>query len=381
MRVGFFTYGMNQKLTGIGRYAVELTRALKTLEPTLDILLLNPYPSSELAWYKEFETYPVPQLRLMPYAASLGNFTLHQAAKKLNLDILHDPCGIAPFISPGGYKKITTVHDAIPFIYPETQPLLTRLVFQTLIRAAKFTADAVITVSEDAAKDIQHHIGIAPNKLHVTPNGVHPAPTFSEAQCQQTLQQLGISKSYFLYVGALHPRKNLSRVLEAFTPLSKTYSETQLVIVGPPSWGANETLAEILENAKASKRVLFTNYVSDEVLHQLYGGAHALVFPSLYEGFGLPALEAMSHGTPVITSNVSSLPEVVGDAALLVDPKSVDAIREAMARLLTDAALRHSLSVKGKARAAKFTWQETARKTLEIYKTVMAKTTVHDKTF
>ncbi len=370
MRVGFFTYGMKQTLTGIGRYAVELTRALKALEPNLDIVLLNPYPESELGWYKEFETYPVPQLQLMPYAASVGNLILHQTAKKLRLEILHDPCGIAPFVSPGGYKKITTVHDAIPFIYPETQPLLTRLVFQTLIRASKYTADAVITVSEDAAKDLQKHIGIAPNKLHVTANGVHTAPMFSKAQCQQTLQHLGISANYFLYVGALHPRKNLSRVLEAFTALSQ--ADTQLVIVGPPSWGANETLAEILETAKASNRVIFTNYVSDEMLHQLYQSALALVFPSLYEGFGLPALEAMSHGTPVITSNVSSLPEVVGDAALLVDPKDVGAIRAALLRLLEDPALRQSLSIKGKARAATFTWQETARKTLEVYKTLLS---------
>jgi glycosyltransferase involved in cell wall biosynthesis len=366
MRVGFFTYGMKARLTGIGRYTVELTRALKTLDAAVEIILLNPYPDANLEWYQEFETYSVPQLRLMPMAASAGNLLLHQAAKKLKLEILHDPCGIAPFLSGGRYKKMTTVHDAIPIIYPETQPLLTRLVFQTLIRAAKVTADAVFTVSQSAAQDIQKYLGIPAAKLHVTPLGVHLPPSYPKETRKETLSHLKISAPFFLYVGALHPRKNLSRVLKAFTALAP-HTNAQLVIVGPPSWGANQTLAEVLQEAKRGGRVIFTDYVSDETLHQLYEEALCLVFPSLYEGFGLPVLEAMAHGTPVITSTVSSLPEVVGEAGLLVDPNSVEAIKQVMLRVAMDADLRQTLRVKGLARAKTFTWQATAQKTLEVY--------------
>jgi glycosyltransferase involved in cell wall biosynthesis len=172
VRLGVFTYGMNNRWTGIGRYAAELTRTLRRCDPTLDIVLLNPYPDSPHPWYCEFESYPLPQLRLLPATASLGNWTLHRAATELKLDILHDPCGVAPFLTPTRrYKRITTVHDAIPFIYPRSQPLGTRFVFHTLVKAARVTADAVLTVSEAAARDLTTYAGIPEKKLFVTPNG------------------------------------------------------------------------------------------------------------------------------------------------------------------------------------------------------------------
>lgn len=371
MRIGFLTYGMSRELTGIGRYTVELTRALQRLYGDTEIILLNPYPDANLPWYKEFATFPIPQLRLMPAVASLGNVVLHQAALKLKLDILHDPCGVAPFLLPTRrYKRVTTVHDAIPFIYPKTQPLLTRWIFHSLIRAASFTADAVLTVSHSAAEDLQRYAGIPAAKLHVTPPGGPYVAETDAAARRETLNRLRVSRPFFLYVGALHPRKNLSRVLRAFADVQARYVDAQLVIVGPPSWGASQTLAEVLNESKRGDRVIFTGYVSDEALHHLYAEALCLVFPSLYEGFGLPALEAMAHGTPVIGSNVSSLPEVLGDAGLLVDPARTDLIAEAMTRLLTEPTLHRALCERGRNRAKMFTWENTARKTLEVYRSL-----------
>lgn len=374
MRIGFFTYGMNgQRMTGIARYAVELTRALHALDPKLEIILLNPYPDSEHPWYEEFETYPLPQLRLLPFAVSAGNWLLHRASLKLKLDILHDPCGIAPFLMPvRRYKRITTVHDAIPFIYPETQPLLTRLVFQTLVRAAKHTADAVLTVSEASAADLTVHAGIPKEKLVAIPNGVRLPTSLSQETLPNTLRHFGIRQPYFLYVGALHPRKNLIRVLAAFSRLQQLDAMAQLVIVGPPSWGAHETLQQVLAKVQSTDEIIFTGFVSDESLHTLYAGAHALVFPSLYEGFGLPALEAMAHGIPVITSNVSSLPEVTGEAGILVDPLAIEEITNAMRRLLEDESLRQDLSRRSLERAKLFSWAATAQKTLEVYEQLLA---------
>lgn len=370
MKIGFFTYGIyGARMTGIARYTIELTRALKRLEPALEIILLNPYPEDAHPWYQEFETYPLPQLKLLPFAASLGHWQLHRAARDLKLDILHDPCQIAPFLAPRGrYKRITTVHDAIPFIYPNTQPLLTRLVFHTLVRAARHTADAVLTVSQAAARDLEQHVGIPKDHLFVTPNGVAwPAPV-AEPALSAALEKLSLVQPYFLYVGALHPRKNIERVTAAFLELHRVRPEARLAIVGPPSWGAHATLKHVLESAKAAPNITFTGFVTDHDLHALYQGAHALVFPSLYEGFGLPALEAMAHGTPVITSNVSSLPEVVGDAGLLVDPTSTAAITQAMLRLLDDQALRSELSSRSLERARLFSWEHTAQLTLELYR-------------
>lgn len=368
MRVGIFTYGMDTRMTGIARYTVELTRALRRLEPSLEIVLLTPYPDSAHPWYSEFELYPLPTLKRLPLAASAGNWLLHRAALRLDLDILHDPCGIAPFLALGGrYKRVTTVHDAVPYLYPETQPLLTRWVFQTLVRASRITADAICTVSESAAGDLTRYAGIPRAKLFVTPNGA-TAPPLPAATWRGALTQLGVRPPYFLYVGALHPRKNIERVAQAFSMLQAEQVEAQLVIVGPPSWGAQETLRPLLARARTDTSVRLTGYVSDEALHALYDGARALVFPSLYEGFGLPALEAMAHGTPVITSNTSALPEIVGEAGLLVDPIFPQAIAGAMRQLLGDDDLCRLLSARGLERAKLFSWQKTAQKTLAVYR-------------
>lgn len=364
MRVGFFTYGMESKLTGIGRYTVELTRALARQYP-IEIVLLNPYPHAELAWYEEFETHAVPRLRRVPEAASLGNWVLHRAALSLGLDILHDPCGIAPFLLPTRrYRRVTTVHDAIPLVTPEVQPLATRVIFRTLIPAARFTADAVLTVSQASAEDLVRYARLPANKVHVTPNGVAPPLEVGAEEAERARKRLGVCTPYFLYVGNLAPRKNLARVIAAFERLQKEHPETHLVIVGPASWRAHETLAR----ARSLAKVVFTGYVEDRELAALYGGATALVFPSLYEGFGLPALEAMLYGAPVLTSSTSSLPEVVGKAALLVEPTDTTAIFKAMQALLTRPELAAQLRTLGYARAQLFSWQRTAETTYEVYR-------------
>ncbi|WP_027893650.1 glycosyltransferase family 4 protein [Calidithermus chliarophilus] len=363
MRVGFFTYGMDRSLSGIGRYAVELTRALRRLEPGLEVVLLNPYPRSELGWYREFETYPLPILARVPLAATLGNLMLHQAARRLGLDVLHDPCGIAPFLVPfPGYRRVVTVHDAVPLATPDLQPLATRLVFRTLVPWTRFSADAVLTVSHHAAADLERLAGIPRAKLHVTYNGVNPPPPMGEAEVRGVLERLGIEPPYFLYVGNLVARKNLPRLVQAFRLLRQEIPEARLVIVGARQWKSHEVFQHDLTN------VLVPGYVSDDDLHALYYGARALAFPSLYEGFGIPAVEAMAHGTPVLTSNASCLPEVAGDAALLVDPASTESIRDGLRTLWHDAALREELRRKGLERAKIFTWEQTARATLEVYR-------------
>ena len=371
MRVGFFTYGIKNGFTGIGRYTIELTRAIRRVAPDTEIVLLTPYPQSPLPWYKEFEIYAVPQLGLMPAAVTLGNVLLRRAANQLELDILHDPCGIAPFLTPrSGHRRVTTVHDAIPITHPRTQPLLTRLVYHTLIRNARNSADAILTVSHHAASDLEKHLQLPKSKIHITPNGVTVPPT--QPNSRMLLKQLGVAPPYFLSVGALHPRKNLGRTLQAFLKVHRDHPEVQMVVAGPPSWGAKHILDEVKASTEATNSILFLGYVDDEVLRALYYEAIALLFCSLYEGFGLPALEAMAHGTPVITSTTSSLPEVVGEAGLLVDPMSIDAISTAMRRILTEGNLRARLVTLGQARAQAFSWDATARKTLAVYEHLLA---------
>lgn len=366
MRVGIFTYSMTEGVfSSFYSYTRQLLAAMKRLEPGLEVVLLNPYPNSQLPWYREWPTYPVPSLRLVPGAATWGNLVLHQAARRLQLDILHDPCGIAPFLAPrNGYKRIVTIHDAIPLAAPEVQPLATRLIFRTLVPLSRHTADAVLVPSQDAAQNLERHAHLPPSKLHVTPMGVHTPEPMEPSAVRAVLDRLGVSRPYFLYVGALVPRKNVGRIVQAFARLRSEVPQARLVIAGAAVYKAHQ----IYREAQSLEGVVFTGHVSDEELHALYYGALALVWPSLYEGFGRPPLEAMAHGTPVITSSVSSMPEVVGDAALLVNPLDVEAIAGAMLRIWQDQGLSDELRRRGLERARAFTWEATARKTLEVYR-------------
>lgn len=371
MKIGVFTYGMNQHFTGIARYAVNLTRQMAKLDDALEITLLNPYPDSPHPWYQEFAGYPMRNLRLVPMAATLGNASLHRAAVDLGLDILHDPCGIAPFMWPTPrrrYKRVVTIHDAISLVTPEVQPLATRMIFNTLIPATRTTADAIITVSQAAADDLVKYANLPAEKITVSPNGVDSAMPLSDEDIRTALNNLEIDGDYILYVGNLAPRKNLSRVIDAFDAVRTQGQDVKLVIVGAKNWRANE----IISKAKHLDSVIFTGYVDEPSLHALYYGATLLAFPSLYEGFGLPALEAMVHGTPVLASTASSLPEIVGDAGVLVDPESTDAIMQGMMQLLTDESERQRLVALGYERAKQFTWQETARGTLELYHALLS---------
>lgn len=367
MRVGFFTYGMRDKLTGIGRYAVELTRALQALDQGVEITLLNPYPESPLTWYREFDSYALPSLKRLPMAASWGNVALAVAARRLKLDILHDPCGVAPFLLPGGrYAKVVTIHDAVPLVMPNVQPFLTRAVFRTLIPASRYAADAIMTISQASADDLERYAGIPRHKLYPVHYGVTLPPPMSEREVHSVLSRLEISRPYFLFVGAINPRKNLARIVHALAEVRRD-AEVSLVVAGPKFWGADQTYHQV----QASAGVTLTGYLPEHELHALFYGAAGLVWPSLYEGFGLPPLEAMAHGTPVITSTVSSLPEVVGDAAILVDPGDTQAIAGAMKRLLADRALARTLAQRGLARARTFSWKTNAEKTLALYLTLL----------
>ncbi len=373
MRIGFFTYGMKAELTGIGRYTTELTYALRRIEPSLEIILLNPYPESTLQWYREFPTYPVPLLQRLPNVIVWGSWVLARAATDLRLNILHDPCGIAPFIAlRHGIRRVVTVHDAIPYVHPELQPFLTRIVFQTLIRASKWTSDAVVTVSDDARSGLIRYVGFSPNQISVTHSGALIPSDGQVARWRQLVpgvtKSLNIGTPYFLYVGAINPRKNVARLLQAFRKVHERKPDVHLVIVGPQTEWPKEMLfyASKLEGA-----IHVTGFLDDEVLHVLYVGAIGVVYPSLYEGFGSPALEGMAHGTAVITSNVSSLPEVVGDSGILIDPIDADAIACAMLNVLDNPSLLKTLQDRGRKRAKQFTFENTARETLKVYRRIL----------
>jgi glycosyltransferase involved in cell wall biosynthesis len=369
MRVGYLTYGLDRHPTGIGRYTVQLLRALDALPDGPELVLLTTERVDRLGLWDDFEHHPLPACRLLPALMTLGNVALSRAIRRYRLDLVHDPVGVAPFLGPGGgARRVVTIHDAFAFVTPQTHNRLDTWRYRTQLPHAARRADAVVTVSECSRRDLISHLGLPPRVVHTTVEGVDPSlrPVPDGAARRAVLARYGIKAPFLLYVGAINARKNTARLLEAYARVRARHPQVSLVIGGQRQWrtdGMDATLGRLA----LGDDVRFTGYLDDADLPALYSAAEAFVFPSLYEGFGLPPLEAMACGTPVVTSGVSSLPEVVGDAALTVDPHDVEALASAMERVLTDPALRAALIRRGLVRAARFTWERAARETLTIY--------------
>ncbi|MBB4862994.1 alpha-1,3-rhamnosyl/mannosyltransferase [Pseudomonas nitritireducens] len=271
-----------------------------------------------------------------------------------------------------GTPVVANVMDLIPLLHPEWAAANLRALKNWLFTRTVHSADHIITISEYSKRDLVEHLGIAPERISVTPLGVSPE-YFEEMPrplIDQTLAKLGLQPGFFLFIGTLQPRKNLLRVLQAHQSLPAAMRRQHpLVIVGRTGWKSDALLAELdaLERRGEGRRF---EYLPGTTVHALLQSAAALVFPSLYEGFGLPVIEAFAARCAVITSNTTSLPEVAGDAALLVDPTQSEAIAAAMIELLEqpeNTAHRVKLGVE---RARQYSWDACARKTLDVYRHV-----------
>jgi glycosyltransferase involved in cell wall biosynthesis len=267
---------------------------------------------------------------------------------------------------------VTTVHDLSYALFPDDAPPRDKLVLGRLLPMSVRKAKAVIVVSQNTRKDIVQRFRVPDERINViyeaAPPHIRRVTTVDELE--RVRARYGIKGDFVLAVGNLQPRKNLSRLVEAFAVVRRSRVPAQLAIVGQARWRESEAMRLVQERG-LTKDVIFTGYVPDADLPGLYSGAAAFAYPSLYEGFGLPVLEAMTCGAPVITSNTSSLPEVAGDAALQVDPTSVRALAEAMQAILTQGDLATRLSQRGLRRAAMFSWERAAQQTLEVYERVL----------
>jgi len=270
---------------------------------------------------------------------------------------------------------VATLHDALPISHPEWCNPRLRGLKNWLQRKAAQKADHVIAVSQYAVEELVEHFGVDERRISVVPNGVDeawleaPAP----AAVTATLEAYGLRSGYFLFVGTLQPRKNVERLLDAYLGLPQAVrEERQLVIVGNAGARSEGLLRRIAAANQNGAAVLWLNRLTDgDQLRHVYAGAGVFVFASLYEGFGIPVLEAFASGVPVVTSNVTSLPEVAGGAALEVDPLDAGAIRAAMLALVREPALRSRCIDAGRARAAQLTWSATARRTAAVYRSLI----------
>ena len=308
-----------------------------------------------------------------------GNYSIREqfsvplTLARARVDLFHAPhYVVSPFTT---VPYVVTIHDCIHLRFPQYLPSqAARIYAQVVMKTAARRARRVLTVSQASKDDIRHFLGVPESKVEVIPNAIDAgiaAPPTEEA-ITRVCARFQLTSSYILYAGNIKPHKNVDRLIEAYSILRRRgYEQVKLLIIGDEI-SKYLNLRRLVHRFQLHPHVRFFGFVPEATLAVLYRKAAMFVFPSLYEGFGLPPLEAMAAGTPVITSKVSSLPEVVGDAALLVDPMDAGAIADAMARLLDDEALRRDLIRRGHERARAFSWTRSVARTREVYGEVLA---------
>ncbi len=284
-----------------------------------------------------------------------------------SVDLFHSS-DVLQFAPPGAISVIT-VHDLTTLLFPQWHTNVNNALHVAKMHFTAHRADAVIAVSESTRQDVIMHLGVSPDRVHViheaAPPGYHPVA--DRDRVRRAARRHGISETgYILHVGTLEPRKNLTRLVEAYGLLRQRLPAPPLVLAGRGGWDYEKLLLRV-DELDLKNHVHITGYVPESDLPLLMNGAQVFVFPSLYEGFGLPPLEAMACGVPTVVADSSSLPEVVGDTALKVPPHDTERIAEALARLLTDEALRGDLGRRGLEQAARFSWTRAAQETLALY--------------
>jgi glycosyltransferase involved in cell wall biosynthesis len=358
---------------GLGRYAASLAQALLDLGTPLTAFINDPRdgqlkpPLHKLSALTA--NLPRKRWRLRAAISYFGGPKLNGLFP--NVKLYHATEHLLPLISHA--RSVFTLHDTAYLHFPQYHLLQNRLYLTLMMPRFIRRADAVVCVSEATRRDAVRFYNVPAEKLHVIYEGVEPrfAP-FSHSPILKALQaKYNLPDRFILYVSTIEPRKNLTTLLKAYAVLHQSQPEIGLVIAGGKGWLYESFFAE-LRALGLERQVQLLGYVLDEDLPALLNCADVFAYPSVFEGFGLPPLEAMACGAPVMVSNASSLPEVVGDAGLLLPPTDVQAWVEALRRVLNDSAFHAELRARGLHRAKQFTWEKAARATLKVYESVNA---------
>ncbi len=374
LRVAIDCSSIPRQMAGAGVYTYQLVRALAE----------TPGEERIIAFARQglFDEIAARQKRLhvvhvdpssRPARLAWEQTVLPLLLRRLRVRVLHSPHHTTPAALPG-VRRVVTVHDVTFMILPQRYPLVRRLYMEGLTRAAVRVADAIITPSQAVRRDVIERLGVPGERVVAVPEAA--GPQYVPVEDADALGRLRwkhhLPTTFILSVGSLEPGKNRGRLLRAYARLRQAGVDCPLVIAGQAAWRFERDF-ELVGRLGLDEHVRFLGYVPDEELPGLYSAATLFVFPSLYEGFGLPVLEAMACGAPVVTSKGSALEEVAGDAALLVDPLDTDALAAAMRRLLSDEAFRGRLRARGLERARQFSWERSAHETRVVYQVLAAK--------
>ena len=364
MRVGIDARLVYYSQAGIGQYILHLVDGLARLDSENDYVLLQSRKD-------ETTILERPNFRRVslwtPSHHRLERYSLNVELMRLGLDVLHSPDFIPPHRP--SCKSVITVHDLAFLLYPHFLTKESARYYGHIDQAVRWT-DHIISVSESTKRDTIEHLGVPEDKITVVYEAANPIfrPLDRAAAKEEVRNRHGVDGPFVLFVSTIEPRKNVPTLLRALHQLQQCYKEDiRLVLAGGKGWLFEDAFA-VVEDLKLDERVHFLGRVSSDDLLYLYNAAELLAHPAFYEGFGLPPLEAMACGLPVVVSNVASLPEVVGDAGLLIDPHNVDELTVSMWRLLNDSDLWKEMREKGLRQASRFSWERAARETLDIYR-------------
>ena len=361
---------------GVGVYVANI---LKHLIPLAE--------EHTFLFYKRSEGIPIQNLRagagikwediVLPRTLRIiwEHTFLPLSLSKERVDLFWGPCNFLPLIKACRY--LVTIHDLAPFLLPHSLPLIRRIYYKRAFENSIRLADQIIVVSESLKTDLIKSLAVPEEKIKVIYNGIDESfrPVTDNAILSRIHEKYHLPSSFILTLGVLEPKKNIERLLQTYADLKKSLPNLpKLVIGGSREYGwMNSRVFQLVKSLALDDDVIFTGTIVHEDLPAVYNLATLFILPSLYEGFGLPIIEAMACGTPVITSNTSSLPEVAGNAAVLVDPYDVEKISQAIGQVLTNERLQKEMREKGKENAKRFSWERAANALLEIFEEIRNK--------
>ncbi|MFL6230420.1 MAG: glycosyltransferase family 4 protein [Pyrinomonadaceae bacterium] len=368
MHIAIDAHSVGTGLAGNETYVTNLVEALAEVDTANRYTLYVTKRTAVERFHGRWPNFDV--RRTLPHTPLLRiPVTLSMELRRRPVDLLHVQYTAPPFAP---CPVVATIHDLSFEHLPETFKRRSWAQLRLTVRRTARGAAHIVASSDYTRRDIVETYKVAPGRVTSVPLAAAPhfRPIRDARELQRVRDAYGIRGDYILAVGSIQPRKNLPRLIEAYAGLRRQRSHDKLprlVVVGKRAWLYEETLRAV-EASGVREDVIFTGYAPESDLPALYSGALCFAYPSYFEGFGLPPLEAMRCGTPVVAGDRTSLPEVVGDAGLLVNPFDVEEIAAALARLIDDQQLRATLSARGLARAQQFDWRETARLTLEVYR-------------
>lgn len=373
------------KPSGVGFYVANLICALDALQKEENFQLGVVYQPGLKKWLRGDFSFPeslkhYSQRHFLPLPVRISDLLLALAFRP-SLSYFEKYLGFPDIVHGTNYSvypckkslKVMNIYDLTFIKYPNYIDSVVKKYTKKVRRCLQWT-DLVLTISESSKKDIVEHLQVDPKKVYVTPLASRYYPDYLSAQTTEELEKqvnYDFSQPYLLFISTIEPRKNINTIISAFNFLKEQYKiPHKLILIGKKGWNYEPVFAAI-ENSPWVNQIHHLNYLSNELVALFYSKADVFVYPSHYEGFGLPVLEAMTLGAAVISSNTSSIPEVTGDAAILIDPNNPIQLAEAILKVISDSQLRQELINKGKARAKLFSWERTAQETLNAYRTIL----------